>query len=158
MATKKKTAKKTPAKKVTKKVAKKTLNKVEEFSDLDKTVLCCVFCDSPSVRQSLLNGKEGYYCLRCGKHHICVHEKPLSACKNLLNARKVHTKLRTNISKKSREKEFYIFLDNFYMRMGFRIISLLLIIGGFIFAFSNFWTGLMFIVVGLVSLWTAESL
>ncbi len=132
--------------------------KVEEFSDLNKTVLCCVFCDSPSVRTSLLNGKEHYYCLRCGKHHICVQEKPLSECKDLLAARQSHTKLRHEAAKKAREKKFYLFLDNFYLRMSFRLISLLLIIGGFVFAFSNFWTGLLFIVVGLVSLWTAESL
>ena len=137
---------------------KKASKKSVQFSDLDKTVLCCVYCDSPSVHKAVLNSKEQYYCLRCGKHHLHVNEKPLYECKELLKDRKLLAKMQHNIIKDAREKKFYLFIDNFYLRMGFRLVSLLLIIGGFIFTFSNFWTGMLFIVIGLVSLSTAESL
>jgi len=148
----------TKKKKVVKKKKSISKKKLSEFSDLDKTVLCCVYCDSPSVHKTILNSKEHYYCLRCGKHHIHVNEKPLIECKELTSSRKTFTNIEHQFISDKRNKKFYIFLDNFYLRMTFRFISLLLLIGGIVFSFANFWTGILFIFIGFVSLWTAESL
>ena len=105
MAVKKKIAKK----KVVKKIPSK---KPAQFSDLDKTVLCCIYCNSPSIHKAVLNSKEHYYCLRCGKHHIHVNEKPLTESKDLLNSRKTFTGINHSIIRDKREKKFYGLASN----------------------------------------------
>ena len=116
-----------------------------------KKIDCCVACHSPHLTHTLINGESHYVCLRCGYAGVLRERKSAQQLRLKHQRRELSTHQmhgRRSYHKRSalqRHTEF------FHLRMWFHLLSIMLMVTGFVLLLSSEWTtGVIFLAVGAV--------
>lgn len=132
----------------------KRLKAVSRKKSAKKEVLVCSACHSPHASILIIDGIPRYVCQRCGHVSKIQVKQSLVAAHKLVKQRKSHLIKSHKMQQEHRHNDLVLFVNNYHLRMWFKIVSTFLLGLGIVLIPSvEFVTGILFLLIGIIGLY-----